>query len=80
MTAINLREKVVNYIKIADDKKIKAIYTLLENEIEKDSRISLEQYNREIDEAEAEFANGDYISHEEIERKSKTVEMKFQLV
>lgn len=71
MTAINLRKKVVNYIKIADDKKIKAIYTLLENEIEKGGRISLEQYNREIDEAEAEFANGDYISHEEMKEKVK---------
>lgn len=34
-------------------------------------RISLEQYNTEIDEAEAEFEKGDYITHEEMIRQIK---------
>lgn len=34
-------------------------------------RITLEQYNEEIEEAEAEFENGEYITHEEMVRRIK---------
>jgi hypothetical protein len=33
MTTAAIREKLHNYISVADDKKIKAIYTLLEEQI-----------------------------------------------
>ena len=33
MTTIAVREKLYDYIRIADDKKIKAIYMMLEDEI-----------------------------------------------
>ncbi|HEX3383999.1 MAG TPA: hypothetical protein VHS53_02365 [Mucilaginibacter sp.] len=33
MTTAAIREKLRNYISVADDKKIKAIYTLLEEQI-----------------------------------------------
>ena len=32
-TAISLRDKLYDYIRVADDKKLHAIYNLLENEI-----------------------------------------------
>jgi len=34
MQPLTTREKLYDYIRVADDKKIKAIYNLLENEIE----------------------------------------------
>jgi len=34
MSATTIREKLYNYIRFAEDKKIKAIYTMMEEEIE----------------------------------------------
>jgi hypothetical protein len=34
MTSTAIRQKLYDYIRVAEDKKIKAIYTMLENEIE----------------------------------------------
>ena len=34
MTTIAIREKLQDYIRVADDKKVKAIYTMGEDEIE----------------------------------------------
>ncbi|HSQ43816.1 MAG TPA: hypothetical protein VLM16_02395 [Ginsengibacter sp.] len=36
-TALNIRHKLFDYIRVADDKKLNAIYNLLENEIEQTS-------------------------------------------
>ena len=36
MTITAIREKLQDYIKTADDKKIKAIFTLVENDIQKE--------------------------------------------
>ena len=37
---------------------------------EEEGPISIEQYNREIEEAEKEIDNGTWISHEEVVRES----------
>ena len=71
MTAIAIRKKLADYIQIADDRKIKAIYTLLEDDIEQYKPISLEQYNLELEESENEFIKGDYITHEEMIKRVK---------
>ena len=71
MTAIVLRKKLVDYLQVADEKKLKAIYTLLENDIEQTGHISIEQYNKEIDEAEREYENGEYITHEAMKKKMR---------
>ena len=71
MTIVTVRQKLSNYLQVADDRKIKAIYTLLEEDIKQGERISVEQYNKEIDEAEAEFENGEYITHEAMVKKIK---------
>ena len=52
MAAITIREKLYDFIRIADDKKVKAIYTMLEDEIKeeaewwKDKAFVEELYNR----------------------------------
>lgn len=71
MTTIAIRKKLHQFIDNIEEKKAKAIYTLFEEEIKQGDRISIEQYNKEIDEAEAEFEKGDYITHEEMVKKVK---------
>lgn len=36
MTTIAIRKKLVDYLKVADDKKVKAMYALLEDDIEQE--------------------------------------------
>lgn len=71
MTTTAIRKKLANYMKVADEKKIKAVYALLEEEIRQNERLTIEEYNRELDEAEGEFKNGDYVTHSAMKKKIK---------
>lgn len=71
MTTIAIRKKLHEFIDNIEEKKAKAIYTLFEEEIKQGERISIEQYNKEIEEAEAEFEKGDYITHDAMLKKVK---------
>ena len=71
MTTVAIRKKLVDYMKIADVKKVKAMYAILEDEIEQGGRISIEQYNKEIDEAMEEIKRGEVYTHEEVVKMSK---------
>ena len=71
MTTISIREKLHQFIDTIEEKKVKAIYTIFEEEIIKGQHISIEQYNKEIDEAETEFVNGDSITQEAMLKKVK---------
>lgn len=62
MSTVTIRRKLVDYMKVVDEKKLKAIYALLEDDI-KGERISVEQYNQELNEAEAEYAKGDFVTN-----------------
>ena len=71
MTTIAIRKKLHEFIDNIEEKKAKAIYTLFEEEIKQGERISIKQYNKEIDEAEAEFEKGDYITNDAMLKKVK---------
>ena len=71
MTTVAIRKKLYQFIDKIEEKKVKAIYTFFEEEIEQGERISIEQYNKEINEAETEFANGEYITQEAMLKKVK---------
>ena len=36
MTTLDIREKLYDYIRFADEKKVKAFYTIIENEIKEE--------------------------------------------
>jgi RNA polymerase-interacting CarD/CdnL/TRCF family regulator len=71
MTAEAIRQKLSTYIQIADDKKLKAVYTLLEDDMQEGERISISQYNKEIDAAMEEVKLGEVYSHAEVVEMSK---------
>jgi hypothetical protein len=68
MTTSAIREKLSNYIQPAQDKKVKAFYEILKDEIEKYDCITIKKYNREIHKAEKEFKKGKYISQRKMEK------------
>ena len=66
MTTVAIRQKLSAYLQVANDKKVKAMYALLEDDIRSSEGISLEQYNKELNEAEEEYQKGDFLSHHEM--------------
>jgi hypothetical protein len=54
-----IRDKLYDYIRIADDKKIKAIYTMLENEIDEEIKWwENKDFVKELDVSYNEWKNG----------------------
>lgn len=50
---------------------LQLLKTFVHGKMQKQERISLEEYNKELEEAEAEFERGEYISHEEMLKQIK---------
>jgi hypothetical protein len=71
MNTLAIRERLLNFIQTADDKKVKGLYALLEDEMQEGERISVAQYNKEIDAAMEEVKRGEVYSHEEVIQMSK---------
>ena len=69
MTVVAIRKKLLSYLEVAEAQKVKAIYALVKDDIEQEGRIDVEQYNKELAEAEAEFTHGDYISNTAMKKK-----------
>ncbi len=57
MTTTTIRQKLTEYIHFADDKKIKAIYTMVEREIE-EKDIWTEEFTQEMLLRSKEFETG----------------------
>ncbi len=58
MTTTAIRQKLVNYIKIADEQKIKAIYTMVEDEINTSANEWDEDFLKEMERRSKGFSNG----------------------
>jgi len=58
MTSTAIRQRLITYLSDAEDSKIKAIYTLLENEIENEKSFCLTQEHLEILDKERELHLG----------------------
>ena len=56
---------------VEDLSLIQAIKAVLHYGLKNEGRISIEQYNRELEEAESEIDRGKYITHEELKKQMK---------
>jgi hypothetical protein len=59
MTTAAIRQKLYDYIRFAEDKKVKAIYTMLENEVEEVyDHWNDANFLAELDKRSADYKNG----------------------
>ena len=58
MKTAEIRQKLVNYMKVADDKKVKAIYTLFEEEIEQEEMEYREDFKVELEKRQVHYRSG----------------------
>ena len=58
MTTVAIRKKLVDYLQVADDKKIKAMYALLEDEIEQEGLEYSDDLKAELDKRLAGYKSG----------------------
>ncbi len=70
-----LDKQIQKYLPLLGDEEKKSLLGVIKSFLslkkESNERISIEQYNKELGEAEAEYENGDYISNEEMIKKIK---------
>jgi hypothetical protein len=50
---------------------IQILKTFLKNRKEKPERITIEQYNKELDEAQKRIASGNFVTHEHLKKEMK---------
>ena len=56
---------------VEDISLLKAIKAMLHYGLKSEGRISVEQYNRELEEAEAEIDRGEFTTHDEMKKQMK---------
>ena len=70
-----LDKQIGEYLSLLHDDEKKSllgvIKSFLSNRKEASVRVSLEQYNKELDKAEAQFKSGNFITHEEMIKRVK---------
>ncbi|HKK81445.1 MAG TPA: hypothetical protein VJ909_04310 [Prolixibacteraceae bacterium] len=59
------------YYNMLSEGQNKSLLSVMKSFINKSERISVEQYNKELDEAEKRIASGQFISHKSIKEESK---------
>lgn len=77
MNATNIREQLHGYLEIADDKKVKAIYTMVEDEIRETIIEYTPEYKRELDNRANDYLNGGkMVSPDEMKKRLQSVRKK----
>ncbi len=58
MNTTAIRQKLHSYLEIADDKKVKAIYAIMENDIEESAVDYTDEFKAELDKHYADYKTG----------------------
>lgn len=79
MTILTIRRKLSDYMKVADDKKVKAVYALLKDEIEQEEIEQeeleySEDFKRELDRRYAYYkSGGKMVSAAEVDKQINAI-------
>ena len=69
------REMYTYFVQLNDEEKksvVKLIKTIIKGKKADNERISIAQYNRELEESERQIEAGNFITQEELEKEMKT--------
>jgi len=73
--ATALEQELYNYILQLDEAEKKSVLQMLKTFVKgrekKADRVTIEQYNQELQEAEAEYERGEYATHDEFVKQIK---------
>jgi len=58
MSTAAIRQKLHSYLEVADDKKVKAIYAIMENDIEKSGITYTDEVKKELDRRYINYKSG----------------------
>lgn len=58
MTTATIRKKLVDYLQVADDKKVKAMYALLEDDIEQEKLEYIGEFKAKLNKGYAYYKTG----------------------
>ena len=58
MTTAAIRQKLHSYLEVADDKKVKAIYAIMESEIRQSAVDYSQEFKVELDKRHADYKSG----------------------
>ncbi len=70
MSEQTINQEFNTYLKFLSHEQKESILLMIKSFVNRNNRISVEQYNTEIDAAESRISQGLFISHEEIEKES----------
>ncbi len=73
MTTANIRKQLTNYLQIADEKKLKAIYTMVEDEINTNENDWDDDFVKELKKRSSDFVNGKTKSYSWDEVKTSAI-------
>ena len=66
MSTIDIKEKIQDYLEIADDNILEAIYTLLSSNV--GHKIDIEAYNKDIDESLEDYKSRNVYTSDEMKK------------
>lgn len=69
MATLDLRQSVLEYVKKADNRFLRLVKALADNYDDDDDRISVEQYNKELEASEAQIERGEFYTQEQVRQR-----------
>ena len=69
MTTTAIRKKLSNFMQVADDKKVKAVYALLDDDIEQEESQYTDEFKAELDKRYAYYKGGGKIVNSSVADK-----------